>query len=85
MSSGINIEILEQTKDFLRFNVENIDLATANSLRRIMISEVPSMAIELVKIINNTSCLNDEYIAHRLGLIPLGKYINKKIITNIYI
>ena len=73
MSSGINIEILEQSKDFLRFNVENIDLATANSLRRIMISEVPSMAIELVKIINNTSCLNDEYIAHRLGLIPLGK------------
>ena len=73
MSSGINIELLEQSKDFLSFNVEKIDLATANSLRRIMISEVPSMAIELVKIINNTSCLNDEYIAHRLGLIPLGK------------
>ena len=72
MSSGINIEIIESTADSLKFNVENIDLATANSLRRIMISEVPSMAIELVKVINNTSCLNDEYIAHRLGLIPLG-------------
>ena len=71
MNTGINIEILEQTSDSLKFNVENIDVSLANSLRRIMISEVPCMAIELVKIINNTSCLNDEYIAHRLGLIPL--------------
>jgi DNA-directed RNA polymerase II subunit RPB3 len=37
-----------------------------------MISEVPTMAVELVKVINNTSCLNDEYICHRIGLIPLG-------------
>ena len=58
--------------------VENIDVSIANTLRRIMISEVPSMAIELVKIINNTSCLNDEYIAHRLGLIPLCININFK-------
>ena len=71
MNSGINIQILESNGDRLRFRVENIDVAIANTLRRIMISEVPSMAIELVKIINNTSCLNDEYIAHRLGLIPL--------------
>jgi len=71
MSSGIHVEIIESHADTLRFNVENIDVSLANSLRRIMISEVPSMAVELVKIINNTSCLNDEYIAHRIGLIPL--------------
>ena len=75
MNSGINIQILESNGDRLRFRVENIDVAIANTLRRIMISEVPSMAIELVKIINNTSCLNDEYIAHRLGLIPLRIYL----------
>lgn len=74
MSAGINIEILESSEDYLKFNVENIDLSLANSLRRIMISEVPTMAIELVKIVNNTSCLNDEYIAHRLGLIPLCNF-----------
>ena len=73
MSSGINIQILESAPERLRFVVENIDVTIANTLRRIMISEVPCMAIELVKIINNTSCLNDEYIAHRLGLIPLRK------------
>ena len=30
------------------------------------------MAIEIVEVAENTSPLNDEFIAHRIGLVPLN-------------
>lgn len=67
------MEIKQVTKkvDKLRFTLQGVDVSLANALRRTMISEVPSMAIEEVFIAENTSILFDEIIAHRLGLIPL--------------
>ncbi len=69
--SDIEIEILEIDKEHIKFILKNVDTSYANSLRRVMISEIPTMAIELVYIEKNTTVIPDEMFAHRLGLIPL--------------
>jgi len=40
-----NIEILELKEDFIQFELSNTDLSVANALRRIMMAEVPTMAM----------------------------------------
>ena len=65
------IRILYKDMYTLKFELSNTDLTVANALRRIIISEVPTMAIDKVEITENTSALHDEFIAHRCGLIPI--------------
>jgi len=67
----LEVEILEKTDNRIIFAVHGISTPFANALRRIMIAEVPTMAIDDVIIIENSSAINDEIIAHRLGLTPL--------------
>ena len=67
----MKIEILEKNEEFMKFSVSEINDKFANALRRTMMMEIPTLAIEWVDFIKNDSVLNDEIIAHRLGLIPL--------------
>ncbi len=67
----VEIQILEKTDDYLRFIVKGVDVPFANALRRIMLTEVPAMAVDEVVILENSSMLNDEILAHRIGFIPL--------------
>jgi len=70
----VSLEILDLKEDAIKFVVNNVDASFANALRRVMISEVPTMAIEFVNINNNQSSLHDEFLAQRLGLVPLTSH-----------
>lgn len=55
----------------MEFDMIGYDPAIVNAVRRILLSEVPSVAIEKVYLYQNTSVMQDEVLAHRMGLIPL--------------
>lgn len=65
------INIISDSDEEIVFDMVGVDAPIANALRRILLSEVPSVALETVWISKNTSIIQDEIFAHRLGLIPL--------------
>jgi len=73
----LEVKILKETDEKIKFIVQGIDSTLAGELRRIMMSEIPIMAIDSVDFTENESVLYNEVIAHRLGLIPLVFDIKK--------
>jgi len=65
----IDIKRIEENE--MELDLVNIDCSIANAFRRILIAEIPTVAIEKVFVYDNTSILHDEFLAHRLGLIPI--------------
>lgn len=66
------IDLASVTDDTVTFNVRGSTPAFVNAIRRTIMSDVETMAIELVSIAVNTSVIYDEHLAMRVGLIPLN-------------
>tara|TARA_Y100000034_G_C6779767_1_gene348420 strand:- start:77 stop:859 length:783 start_codon:yes stop_codon:yes gene_type:complete len=61
----------ERKNNKLTFLINGSDEAFTNGIRRLIIEEVPTLAVEDVEIKANNSALYDEMMALRLGLIPI--------------
>jgi len=74
VKASLKVKVISETeaKDELVFDLIGVDAPIANALRRILLAEVPSVAIETVWLYNNTSLIQDEVLALRLGLVPLN-------------
>jgi len=66
-----SLEIINQDNQTMSVKLKGIPLQYANALRRVCLNGVPVFAIDTVDIIENSSVLADEGLAHRLGLIPI--------------
>lgn len=67
----MKIEFRELKDDEARMLIGDVSHHFVNAIRRILLTEIPKLAIEDVTIYDNSSALFDEIIAHRLGMIPL--------------
>lgn len=71
MVQAPSLEVVSKTNERIVLRFNNVPRQYVNAIRRISISEVPTLAIDDVVMMENSSVMHDEAIAHRLGLIPL--------------
>ncbi|UTF55272.1 DNA-directed RNA polymerase subunit D [Natronosalvus rutilus] len=86
MTEAYDVEFVERDDRSARFLVRGLTPAFANGIRRAMIADVPTMAIDEVRFIENSSVMFDEQLALRLGLVPLttppeGEFVEDDTVT----
>ncbi|EER05233.1 DNA-directed RNA polymerases I and III 40 kDa polypeptide, putative [Perkinsus marinus ATCC 50983] len=67
----LKMKVQRASDEVVEVDVVGIDPPIANALRRIMIAEIPTIAIEKCYVYQNTGVIHDEILAHRLGLVPI--------------
>jgi len=66
-----SLEVISKDSQKISVKLKGVPMQYANALRRICLNGVTIFAIDTVDIIENSSVLPDEGLAHRLGLIPI--------------
>ena len=67
----MSLEIINENEEKVSVKIKGVPLQYANALRRICLNGVPIYAVESIDVLENSSVLADEGVAHRVGLIPL--------------
>ena len=67
----MSLEIINENEQKVSVKIKGVPIQYANALRRICLNGVPIYAVESVDVLENSSVLADEGVAHRVGLIPL--------------
>ena len=76
----MELSIKKEQETRVEFSLNGISIPFANMFRKYTMTHVPVFAIESVTFYENTSSLFDEYLSHRLGLLPLTT--PKKVLEN---
>ena len=71
MADEFDVEFIQGDDREARILVRGLTPAFANGLRRAMIADVPTLSIDTVRMVENSSVMFDEMIGLRLGLVPL--------------
>lgn len=78
----MDVSLLKKHENRIEFSISGISPYFANIIRRYSMMRVPVLAIQKVEFYDNTSAFWDEYIAHRLGLMPVltpKKIVNSEV------
>lgn len=78
-----SIKVTEKNDNRVVIEFNNIPRQYVNALRRLSISEVPTFSIDDVVMLENSSVMHDEAVAHRLGLIPLRTDLHRFVMPHL--
>ncbi len=67
----MKIDKTEENGNIMKFVLKDARHSEANAIRRAATGMVQTFAINSVTFYENTSAMFDEYIAHRIGLVPI--------------
>ena len=77
-----SMDVIQKEDQIITIKFNNVPRQYVNAIRRLSISEVPTLAIDDVVILDNSSVMHDEAIAHRLGLIPLRTDLDRFVMSH---
>ncbi len=67
----VSVKKVSEEHGVLKLQIKGVDSAFINAIRRTIMQDVPCLSIEDVSIYENDSVMFDEFLAHRLGMLPV--------------